>query len=271
MVGRMADRFRQLGGNLYCNAPVSRILIENKRATGIELADKKAVTADYVISSVDTMEMFGSLIGKEHMDAKWRSCYGDNEKYPLFSAVQAAFVADAQAYGGKGTVFFDCLPFEAGGMRIERISVKSYEYEPGFAPAGKVVLQVNVPQFDREYFYWKGLTGEEYESRKKEVAEAVEERLLKRFPGLRGHMELLDCWTPATYERYCNAYHGAYMAFITKKGVKPFRAKGLIKGVKNLYIASQWIMAPGGLPVAVTAGKFAVWRITRKDRGLQRR
>lgn len=271
MVGRMADRFRQLGGNLYCNAPVSRILIENKRATGIELADKKAVTADYVISSVDTMEMFGSLIGKEHMDAKWRSCYGDNEKYPLFSAVQAAFVADAQAYGGKGTVFFDCPPFEAGGMRIERISVKSYEYEPGFAPAGKVVLQVNVPQFDREYFYWKGLTGEEYESRKKEVAEAVEERLLKRFPGLRGHMELLDCWTPATYERYCNAYHGAYMAFITKKGVKPFRARGMIKGLKNLYIASQWIMAPGGLPVAVTAGKFAVWRIAKKDGCLQRR
>ena len=51
------------------------------------------------------------------------------------------------------------------------------------------------------------------------------------------------------------------MGFITRKGVKPFRVKGLLKGVKNLYIASQWIMAPGGLPVAVTAGKFAVWRI----------
>ena len=68
---------------------------------------------------------------------------------------------------------------------------------------------------------------------------------------------ILDCWTLMTYERYCNAYHGAYMGFITKKGVKSFRVKGKLKGVKNLYIASQWIMAPGGLPVAVTAGKFA--------------
>ena len=76
----------------------------------------------------------------------------------------------------------------------------------------------------------------------------------------------LDCWTLITYERYCNAYHGAYMGFITRKGVKSFRVKGLLKGVKNLYIASQWIMAPGGLPVAVTAGKFAVWRIARKDK-----
>lgn len=56
------------------------------------------------------------------------------------------------------------------------------------------------------------------------------------------------------------------MGFIIKKGVKSFRVKGTVKGIKNLYIASQWIMAPGGLPVAVTAGKFAVWRIARKDK-----
>ena len=266
MVNRMVKRFRQLGGNLYCDAPVSRILIENGKAIGIEKADKKTVAADYVISSVDTMEMFGRLIGKKYMDAKWQSCYADSEKYPLFSAVQAAFAVDQGAYDGKGTIFFDCPPFETGGKKVGRISVKSYEYEPEFAPAGKTVLQVNVPQFDKEYFYWKGLTMEEYEVRKKEAVNAIEERLLLQFPGLQGHMEFLDCWTPLTYERYCNAYHGAYMAFITRKGVKSFRVKGTVKGVKNLYIASQWIMAPGGLPVAVTAGKFALWRIARKER-----
>lgn len=266
MVNRMVKRYRQLGGNLYCNAPVLRILIENGKAIGIEKADKKTVAADYVISSVDTMEMFGRLIGKKYMDAKWQRCYADSEKYPLFSAVQAAFAVDQGAYDGKGTIFFDCPPFETGGKKVDRISVKSYEYEPEFAPTGKTVLQVNVPQFDKEYFYWKGLSKEEYDTRKKEAAKAIEERLIRQFPGLQGHMEFLDCWTPLTYERYCNAYHGAYMAFITRKGVKSFRAKGTVKGVKNLYIASQWIMAPGGLPVAVTAGKFALWRIARKER-----
>lgn len=261
MANRMVKRFRQLGGNLYCSSPVLRILIKNKKAIGIETADQKTVLADYVISSVDTMEMFADLIGKEYMDARWKACYADQEKYPLFSAVQAAFVVDQDAYDGTGTIFFDCSPFETGGKKIERISVKSYEYEPSFAPDGKMVLQVNVPQFDKEYFYWKGLPGDAYENRKKEAVKAIEERLLMQFPKLRGHMEFLDCWTPMTYERYCNAYHGAYMGFITKKGIKSFRVKGTVKGVKNLYIASQWIMAPGGLPVAVTAGKFAVWRI----------
>ncbi|MDE7428170.1 MAG: NAD(P)/FAD-dependent oxidoreductase, partial [Lachnospiraceae bacterium] len=163
-------------------------------------------------------------------------------------------------------IFFDCMPFTVGGKEVDRISIKSYEYEQEFAPAGKVVLQINIPQFDKEYLYWKGLPGEEYERQKKEAVRAVEERLFTQFPGLQGHMEFLDCWTPVTYERYCNAYHGAYMSFITRKGVKSFRVKGMIKGIKNLYIASQWIMAPGGLPVAVTAGKFAVWRIARKEK-----
>ncbi|MBD5453177.1 MAG: NAD(P)/FAD-dependent oxidoreductase [Lachnospiraceae bacterium] len=266
MTNRMVERFRQLGGKLHCNVSVSRILIKNKKAVGIETADKKTILADYVISAVDTMEMFEKLIGKEYMDSKWQSCYADTEKYPLFSAVQAAFVIDQEVYDEKGTIFFDCAPFETGGKKVDRISVKSYEYEPDFAPAGKVVLQVNVPQFDKEYFYWKGLSKEEYEKQKKEAIKAIEECLLTQFPKLKGHMEFLDCWTPRTYERYCNAYHGAYMGFITKKGVKSFRVKGVVKGIKNLYIASQWIMAPGGLPVAVTAGKFAIWRITRKEK-----
>ena len=266
MTNRMVKRFQQLGGKLHYSTPVARILIKNKKAIGIETADKETVLADYVISSVDTMEMFGNLVGKKYMDAKWQPCYKDTDKYPLFSAVQAAFMIDQGAYGEKGTIFFDCLPFQTGGKKVDRISVKSYEYEPEFAPMGKTVLQVNVPQFDKEYLYWKGLSKEGYENQKKEAIMAIEERLLMQFPKLRGHMEFLDCWTPITYERYCNAYHGAYMGFITRKGVKSFRVKGMIKGVKNLYIASQWIMAPGGLPVAVTAGKFAVWRIARKDK-----
>lgn len=266
MVNRMRKRFESLGGKLYCSTPITRILIENRKAVGIETADKNIVLADYIISAVDTMEMFYRFIGKKYMDAKWKSCYDNSEKYPLFSGVQAAFLIDCAAYQEKGTIFFDCDPFLAAGKQLNRISVKSYEYEPTFAPKGKTVLQVNLPQFDKEYFYWKALSKENYENHKKEIVSAVEERLYKQFPKLKGHTEFLDCWTPITYERYCNAYHGAYMAFITKKGVPSFRVKGVVKGIKTLYIASQWIMAPGGLPVAVTAGKFAVWRIVKKDK-----
>lgn len=266
MVNRIVDKLRQLGGKLYCNSPVSRILIENRKATGIELADQKRVMADYVISATDTMEMFDHLIGKNYMDKKWKSCYSDSETYPLFSGMQAAFVINRDAYDERGTVFFDCNPIASGGSQTCRMSIRSYDYDPAFAPEGKAVLQVNIAQFDAEYLYWKGLTKEAYADEKQRILRAIGERLCQQFPNLKGHIEVLDCWTPLTYERYCNAYHGAYMSFVTKKGVKSFRVKGTVKEVKNLYIASQWTMAPGGLPVAVTSGKFAIYWIAKQDK-----
>lgn len=266
MVNRMIDRLRQLGGKLYCSSPVARVLIENKSAVGIELQDQKRVMADYVISAADTMEMFSHLIGKEYMSRKWQSCYNDSKTYPLFSGMQAAFVVDRDAYSERGIILFDCSPIESGGSSTSRMSVKSYSYEPSFAPEGKTVLQVNIAQYDAEYLYWKNLSKEAYAEEKQRILRAIEERLYQQFPTLKGHMEPLDCWTPLTYERYCNAYHGAYMSFTTKKGVKSFRTKGTIKGIKNFYIASQWLMAPGGLPVAVTSGKFAIWWIAKRDK-----
>ena len=60
-------------------------------------------------------------------------------------------------------------------------------------------------------------------------------------------------------------YKGAYMGFITTPSAKPARVKGTVKGLKNLYLAGQWVMSPGGLPVAVISGKFAIQRILKKE------
>ena len=265
MVNRMVKRFRELGGRLVCSAPVKRILIEKKKACGIQLESGERVSADYVISAADTFEMFEKFIGKEYMDKRWKEVYGDTERFPLFSGFQLAYAIDADKFQEKDTVFFDCEPFQIGERRVERMSVKSFAYEKVFAPEGKTVLQVNVPQSDRDYFFWSSLSKEDYRREKEELMVKITDRIKARYPELAGSMELLDCWTPMTYHRYCNAYHGAYMSFITKKQEKPFRVKGVVKGVGNLYIASQWIYAPGGLPTAVVSGKFAVQRILRKE------
>ncbi len=266
MVNRIVEKYEKLGGYLHLSCPVQKILIEGKQAAGIVLEDGTTIAADYVISAVDTMELFSRLMGKRYMDKTWKKCYENMQDYPLFSGFQTAFSIDRQAYSETDIVLFDCKPFCVGRSQITRMSVKSYEYEPGFAPEGKVVLQSNIAQCDEDYLYWEKLSPKQYEEAKKQLAACVEERITERFPQLKGHIELLDCWTPLTYNRYCNAYHGAYMSFITKKGIKSFRVKGNIKGLKNVWIASQWIMAPGGLPVAAAAGKFAIQRILKQEK-----
>ena len=88
-------------------------------------------------------------------------------------------------------------------------------------------------------------------------------RIEKAFPKFAGNIEFLDAWTPLTYERYCNAYHGSYMSFVTTPKGKQIKMKGQLKGIKNLYVAGQWTNSPGGLPVAVASGKFAIQRILK--------
>lgn len=78
--------------------------------------------------------------------------------------------------------------------------------------------------------------------------------------------KLLDVWTPVTYNRYCNSFHGAYMGFIVSKNAKNKTVAGKIKGLSNVFIASQWLMGPGGLPTAAAMGKFAAQRIVQAKR-----
>ena len=50
---------------------------------------------------------------------------------------------------------------------------------------------------------------------------------------------------------------------MTVPGVKPVDCPGTAKGLDGLYLAGQWVTSPGGLPIAVTSGKFAIQRISR--------
>ena len=105
----------------------------------------------------------------------------------------------------------------------------------------------------------------EYKKVKEDLVRKVTNRIIKAFPELEGQIELLDSWTPITYERYCNAYHGAYMSFVTTTTAPKLTCKGTIKNLNNFYIAGQWIMSPGGLPIAAISGKFAIQRILKKE------
>jgi phytoene dehydrogenase-like protein len=266
MTNRIIAKFESLGGKLYCNRPVKKVMISGTIANGIELLNGQIISADYVICATDAMEMFHKLLGRTFMDKKWEACFNDEKRYPLASGLQVAFSIDKSKFELTDTVFLDCEPFEVNGKEISRISFRTYEYEKDFAPEGKTVLQSNIAQFDDDYRYWKALNKDDYKRKKQEFSEIIKERIEKKFPQLVNHIDLLDCWTPVTYERYCNSYHGAYMSFITRKNVKSFHVKGTVKGLSNVFVASQWIMAPGGLPVAAAAGKFAVQRILKKEK-----
>ena len=261
---RIADRFKEMGGILHTSAGVSEIIVKGKKAEGIKLEDGSIVKADHIISAVDTDYLFGKLIDRKYMPRNLAKAYERRDAYPVTTGFQAAYAVPAD-FSGEDTIFFDVDPVTIGTRTFSRISVKNYSYDPCFAPEGKAVLQANLIQTDADYEFWSRLSREEYIQKKEELSKEITARIVKEFPELEGRIELLDSWSPLTYNRYCNAYHGSYMGFVTTVGNKQMRFKGVVKGIDDLYIAGQWVMSPGGLPIAVVSGKFAVQRILKKQ------
>lgn len=268
MVMRMAARYKELGGTLYTDSDVEQVMLRDKRAVGVLLKDGKRIDADYVVCACDTNHTFTRLLDRKYMPKQLSGFYGQPHKYPVVSAFQIAFAVDGMFEELHGTQIFSCRKLQVGSSQAERMSVSSYDYEPDFAPEGKCVIQTSFVQKEEDYRYWMELYADKdkYYGKKTETGEEARKRLVERYPLLEGKIRVLDIWTPVTYCNYTNAYHGSYMSFIITKSGKNSIVPGKIKGLENVMLASQWLMAPGGLPGAAAMGKFAAQRIMKKEK-----
>ena len=264
---RIAEKYKEHGGVIHTNANVDKIVLEGKKAAGILLDNGTRVEADYVVCACDTDYTFHQLLPETYMPQTLKKMYMERKKYPVSSGFQIAYAVDGVFAELTGTRVFSCDEISVGSHTVQSMSVQSYDYEPKFAPAGKMILQTNFSQTEDDYKYWEALyqNKSEYEKRKLEIAGQAVQRLVSQYPFLEGKIRVIDVWSPMTYTRYCNSYKGAYMSFTMTKQAKSITVPGVIKGIENVFLASQWQMGPGGLPTAAAMGKFAAWRIIKKE------
>lgn len=264
---RIAERFKEYGGALHTNTGVKNILLNGKKAEGILLENGNKVGADYVICACDTYYTFHKLLPEKYMPDGLKKMYADRDKYPVSSGFQIAYAVDGIFTELTGTRVFSCDEMKVGNQSVQCMSIQSYDYEADFAPAGKMILQTNFSQTETDYKYWENIYMDKtvYEKKKAEIADQALQRVVKEYPFLEGKIHVIDVWSPMTYTRYCNSYKGAYMSFVTTKQAKSITVPGVVKELDNVLLASQWLMGPGGLPTAAAMGKFAAWRIMKKE------
>ncbi len=264
MALRMAERFRSLGGVLHCGAPAEKVTLADGRIVSVRLADGTEVTADWFLWAADPFYLFERLIGKEYMDEIFREYYTKPEDYKIYAMFQAAWAVDAAEDLLNGEINLDVSDLRTESWMGGRVSLKTYSYEPSFAPEGKQILQVLWGCDRSAYAYFKELSADKaaYDAKKAEFAGLLEKKITERWSGYAGKLTLIDTWTPVTYERYCNAWQGYNQACIfTKRARKNPYPSAYVKDIGNLVLAGQWLSAPGGLPGAAIEGKYAVQRI----------
>lgn len=266
MMLRIVDRYRSLGGKLYLHSPVKKIVTSGKRATGILLEDGRTIPADYVISAVDMHHAIYDLLGDQYQDEYYHLRFKNQLDYPYISG----FVLSYKVYGDVSAFpkMYDVLtePISVFGDTINHYAIRNFSFDLSLkGQDGSTLLTILLPARDNVYTQLKQLSQTDYLTKKKALGEIFRQEIAKAYAIPLDTIRCLDVTTPLTYEHYCNAYHGSYMAFLSTDKSKGLMSNGRLKGLNNVILSGQWVMPPGGLPVALFVGKHAAAKVCRLD------
>jgi phytoene dehydrogenase-like protein len=268
LADRMVERYLALGGQVEAGCEVVDVALDGRRVAHVAAADGRTFAADHFIAACDANFVFEDLLGGRYRDSAFAKRFDDPETYPLASNTYIGLGYEGEVGDMPRTVRFGCDPIEVAGAAVTQITLNHYGYESGFAPEGCTAMTVALNHFGEEIDRWFALAQdrEAYRSEKSRVGEAVRLAIETHVPQFAGKLTVLDVATPATYDRYCNAHRGAFMAFFPTIGSKMMAHTGRIKGLDNFVLSGQWLQPPGGLPIAVVTGKDSIQRLCKKLR-----
>ena len=265
---RMAERYLALGGAIEAPCIAAGLDIKQNKVQSVICDNGKTFEADYFIAACDAHVLYEGLLKGKYPDREFRKRYNNPEDYPLASQVHVALGYAGAVNGLPRSLSFATAPFTINQSPINRITVNHYQQEPGFAPPGHTLLACSINQFHADYEAWDALAkdADTYRQEKAKVGQAVLQAIETRFPDMKGKLKVLDVATPKTYERYCNAYRGAFMPFLPTVRGKMMAHTGRIKGLDNILLSGQWLQPPGGLPVALITGKDTIMRLCKQEK-----
>jgi phytoene dehydrogenase-like protein len=142
-------------------------------------------------------------------------------------------------------------------------SVSNYNHDPEITPKGKCVMKL---LFESPIDQWEKLDKEGYRREKEGIRADAIVKLQKLYPGVKGHIEVVDVATPLTDIHFTGVWKGAYEGFMPTsknmtRSIKPF-----VKGLDNFYLAGQWLFPGGGLPPSAQSGKWLIQWLAKKER-----
>ena len=258
------NTFVKNGGKVVTNTEIDHILIENNTAKGVVTQNGEIILSDYVISSCDAHHTVYKLLQGNYKDKYFEERFENRKDYPLNTGIQVSFKLTKPLSTYPKMVNFAIKPYKLADMTIDNITIRNHSFDSTLNKTG-ATLTVLLHSDDGVYDFLSSLERKEYLKEKEKLGLHFLDEICKYINLTKEDIELIDVSTPLTYERYTNAYHGSYMSFITTRKSKGLMRKGLIKGLNNFAMAGQWIMSPGGLPIALFSGKFAAVRICKMD------
>jgi phytoene dehydrogenase-like protein len=261
----IAERLRQLGGEITYNAVVSEVTVENDRAVGVRLQDGRQHRADIVISNAYGPTTVLDMIPAKYAPAALRRRYRKPEDR-IEMGIHVSFGVKRTLTEESHAIVFPLeTPVEIDGEMRDRLFIQTFGHDPAMAPPGKGVIKVLLPA---SWARWKelSLSPRRYHEEQDRIAAKVLGVLESRFPGISADVEVTDVATPITTRRFTGVGPGFGFSIGEFLGgiLLGQNAGRTLPGLKNFYMVGQWAGAPG-VPMVAAMGRELVREICKRD------
>ena len=107
-----------------------------------------------------------------------------------------------------------------------------------------------------------------YDTEQLQVADQLLDLIAQHHPGIREYVEVTDVATPVSFERYTGNWQGSTCGWLLTPQTMRLMIQGLPKtlpGLRNFYLAGQWVEPGGSVTLAAASGRSAVQMICAAD------
>lgn len=283
IVNTIAPSIQQAGGNIYTNAEVTEIVVENNKATGVKMKDGDVLSAPIIISSAGIDITYGDFLSPAVQQQHGINRHLTDVR-PSASHVSLYLGAPhtAEELGlGKANLWIypDNYDHDENLRRYQEdenaplpVAYVSFPgaKDPDFTNRypGKTTIEIiGFAPYERfskwEDDRWKH-RGDEYEAYKERIGDRLLEQLLRFEPQLADKIDFRELSSPLSTKHFVGYKHGEIYGIdhapdrFTLKFLQPRTP------IKGLYLTGQDIVT-AGVGGALFSGVITASSILKKD------
>ena len=272
----LAEVIEEHGGSVRTGMKVTKIEVEDGKATAVVTEDGSRFRCRFVVSNVNVPATI-KMIGRDKLPGEWLKKV-DNLKIGLTCLVVYLGVDhdySASFPEGSHEIMVNKTYRQAEAFAFNRqgdldnmsFAVANYTLpDPKTAPPGKSVICVTV-MMDYEWNdNWRENDPAAYKALKEEVAKKLIARAEEYLPGLSSHIEVMEVGSPRTMEHFTLNPKGTIFGWDNTPEQSMLKRLPQTTPVKNLYLAGAWTFPGGGQSAVLASGLMAAQRIIKADK-----
>ncbi len=252
------------GGEIRYRAQVTKVLIEDRQAVGVQLANGESIHCKRVISNATRWDTFSgtqgsqALVDAEHTPAQeevWRRRYVPSASFlSLHLGVKAELIPATMHCHHLLLEQWQEINSEQG---VAFLSIPTL-LDPSLAPEGRHIVHAFTPSSLQS---WEQLSPEEYLNKKQADADRLIHRLEAIIPGLSGGIYHREVGTPRSHRRFLGRFQGSYgpVPAMRLPGLLPMKFNRT--GLKGLYCVGDSCFPGQGLNAVAFSGYACAHRV----------